>query len=181
MSTDWVERIHIWIQVCFYQHILNSDQLTPVWTRAAKEKENNLFKVRFSISPEPAGAAGASLKFCRSVQPSFGQVPRGGRFRTAPLRGRGTFCATRRSTCCNRIRRPLSHMVWPCSFSRGPPLFLRRFRYAGDRRRRAALVIGAGCILRVAVVLGALLRSSFEKRRSFDPFVPHGPTQLCSL
>lgn len=181
MSTDWVERIRIWIQVCVDQHILNSDQLTPVWSRAEKEKENNLFKVFSSTSPEPAGAAEASPKFYRSVEPSFGQVPRGGRFRTAPLRGRGTFCTTRRSTCCNWIRRPLSHMVWPCSFFRGPPLFLRRSRYAGDRRRRAALVIGAGCILRVAVVLGALLRSSFEKRRSFDPFVPRGPTQLCSL
>lgn len=32
--------------------------------------------------------------------------------------------------------------------------------------------------LGVTVVLGALLRSSFE---GFDPFVLHGPTQLCSL
>lgn len=84
MSTDWVELIHIWIQVCFYQHILNSDQLTPVWSGDKKGKR--LFKVYFSTS---AGAAEASPRFpqeCRTLLPSGSawgsfqdDLPHGGR------------------------------------------------------------------------------------------------------
>lgn len=36
-------------------------------------------------------------------------------------------------------------------------------------------------VLSVTVVLGALLRSSFEKHKGFDPFVLYGPTQLYPL
>lgn len=178
MSTDWVELIHIWIQVCFYQHILNSDQLTPVWSGDKKEKDFSKFTSRHLPGPPKPRRGSSGVPNPSSLRFRLGVIS--GR---PPPRGTGTFCTTRRSTCCNRIRRPLSHRVWPCSFSFGPPLFLRRFRYTGDQRRRATpgLVIKARRILRVAVVLAALLRSSFEKRRSFDPFVPRGPTQLCPL
>lgn len=63
---------------CFYQHILNSDQLTPVWCRAEGGKREQPFQ-RLLLGVPRAGG-----KFHRSVEPSFGQVPRGGRFRTPP-------------------------------------------------------------------------------------------------
>lgn len=124
----------IWIQVCFYQHILNSDQLTPIWPYEEKEK---LFKVASWCLLNLRG--GRSLPRPEGRSPSGMQIPPSVRCRAEviwgrPLRGTGTLWTSRRSTCCNWVRRSLSHTVWPCSFCPRPPLFLRCFRYTGDQR-----------------------------------------------
>lgn len=88
---------------------------------------------------------------------------RRGYLRTAILRGLGVFWTTWCSTCCNWIRCSLSLVVWPCSLFHRLPLFWSLFRYVSSAGAAYLIssIIEVCCILRVTVVLGAPLRSSF--------------------